>query len=230
VAPGTVTELWRYPVKSLRGERLDEAELEARGVPGDRLWAVTDGDGKLGSGKTTRRFRLLAGLFDLAAAGVPPRVTLPDGRALPLGAELDTFLRERYGDDTLTVAQETSVMHHDLSPLHVLTTSSLRWLAEHVPDSQVDRRRFRPNLLVETDGSERVEDRWVGRRFAVGDAIVEMTQRMERCVMTTNRQDELDQDPAILGAVTRFNDVCLGVAARVVQAGAVRVGDALRPL
>jgi uncharacterized protein YcbX len=227
---GTLAELWRYPVKSLRGEQLDEAELEERGIPGDRLWAVTDGDGKLGSGKTTRRFRLVPGLFDLAARGVPPAVTLPDGRNLELGAELDAFLRERYDDDTLTVARETTVMHHDLAPLHLLTTSSLRWLADRIPESDVDRRRFRPNLLVEMPGSERVEDGWVGRRFELGSARVEVTQRMERCVMTTNPQEELGHDPAILRAVTQLNEVCLGVAARVVQPGVVRVGDALRPL
>jgi uncharacterized protein YcbX len=225
-----VAELWRYPVKSLRGEQVDETELEERGIPGDRLWAVTDADGKLGSGKTTRRFRLLPGLFDLAAHGLPPRVTLPDGRQLPLGAELDAFLRERYGEETLTVAQEATVPHHDLAPLHLLSTSSLRWLADRIPGSQVDRRRFRPNLLVETPGSERVEDGWLGRRFALGTATVEVTQRMERCVMTTNPQEELGRDPAILRAVTELNDVCLGVAARVVQPGVVRVGDALRPL
>jgi uncharacterized protein YcbX len=227
---GTVAELWRYPVKSLRGEQVDEAELEARGIPGDRLWAVTDGDGKLGSGKTTRRFRLLAGLFDLAARGVPPTVTLPDGRAVPLGSELDAFLRERYGDETLTVARETTVMHHDTAPLHLLTTGSLRWLADRLPSSEVDRRRFRPNVLLETAGSELVEDGWVGERFALGGAVVEVTQRTERCVMTTNPQEELGHDPAILRAVTELNEVCLGVLARVVRPGVVRVGDALRPL
>jgi uncharacterized protein YcbX len=227
---GTVAELWRYPVKSLRGERVDEAELKERGIPGDRLWAVTDGDGKLGSGKTTTRFRLLVGLFDLAARGVPPTVTLPDGGDLPLGPELDAFLRERYGDATLTVARESTVMHHDTAPLHLLTTASLRWLEDRLPASQVDRRRFRPNVLLETAGSEPVEDGWVGERFALGSAIVEVTQRTERCVMTTNPQEELGHDPAILRAVTELNEVCLGVLARVVQPGVVRVGDALRPL
>jgi uncharacterized protein YcbX len=85
-------------------------------------------------------------------------------------------------------------------------------------------------VLVEIPGGERLEDGWLGRRFALGSARIEVTQRMERCVMTTNPQEELGHDPAILRAVTRLNDVCLGVAARVVQPGVVRVGDALRPL
>src|SRR5438045_4211755 len=121
---GTVIELWRYPVKSLRGEQLDEAELDERGFLGDRLYAVTDSDGKLGSGKTSTRFRRLDGLFDLRSTGIdPPLVTLPDGRELPAGdPALDAFLTDRYGD-TLTVARETTVMHHDAAPLHLLTTS-----------------------------------------------------------------------------------------------------------
>jgi uncharacterized protein YcbX len=227
---GAVAELWRFPVKSFRGEQLDEVELEERGIPGDRLWAVTDGEGKLGSGKTTNRFRLLKGLFDLSAKGVPPTVTLPDGRELPLGPEVDAFLHERYGDDTLTVARETTVMHHDTAPLHVMTTASLRWLADRLPASQVDRRRFRPNVLVDVAGSELVEDAWPGARFALGGAEIEVVKRCERCVMTTNRQEELEHDPAILRTLTEENEINLGVLARVVRPGAVRVGDALRPL
>jgi uncharacterized protein len=98
----TVAELWRYPVKSLLGEQLQEVQVEERGVVGDRLYAVTDRNEKLGSGKTSRRFRRLDGLFDLRArdGGERPIVTLPDGRELSVGgSELDAFLSERYGDE-----------------------------------------------------------------------------------------------------------------------------------
>jgi uncharacterized protein YcbX len=228
---GTVLELWRYPVKSLLGERLDEAQMESRGLVGDRLYAVTDGQGKLGSGKSSNRFRRLDGLFELGSRGVePPVVTLPDGRELAAGdPELDAFLSERYGD-RLSVARETSVMHHDASPLHLLTTSSLRWLAERIPSSMIDRRRFRPNILLETAGSDLVEDGWVGSRFALGSAVVVVTGRADRCVMTTNPQEELPKDPAVLRAVTELNGECLGVFADVEQPGTVHLGDTLRQL
>jgi uncharacterized protein len=140
----TVVELWRYPVKSLLGEQLEEVELEKRGVVGDRLFAVTDGEGKLGSGKTSTRFRRLDGLFELHArsGAKSPLVTLPDGRELAAGdEELEEFLSERYGD-RLHIARESAVPHHDAAPLHLLTTSSLQWLARELPASQVDRRRF----------------------------------------------------------------------------------------
>jgi uncharacterized protein YcbX len=228
----TVIELWRYPVKSLLGEQMDVAELEHRGVRGDRRFAVTDRKGKLGSGKTTRRFRLLRGLFDLRARtdGGRTLVTLPDGRELDVGdVQLDIFLSERYGD-RLQVLEESVVPHHDVAPLHLLTTASLRWLGRQLPASKIDRRRFRPNIFLDVAGEGLVEDRWVGRRFALGSAVVRILDRTERCVMTTNAQQELPNDPAVLRAVTQLNNVCFGVLAAVDQPGLVRVGDVLKTI
>ena len=228
----TVAELWRYPVKSLLGEQLREVEVDTRGLVGDRLYAVTDRDGKLGSGKTSQRFRRLDGLFDLQArsGGERPLVLLPDGRELEVGdAELDAFLSERYADE-LRVLQEDGVPHHDAAPLHLLTTSSVRWLRSILSASRIDARRFRPNVLLETAGADLAEDAWVGRRFALGSTVIRVDERTERCVMTTNAQSELPQDPAVLRAVTELNDVCLGVNASVERGGIVRVGDAFRAL
>jgi len=230
--PATVLELWRYPVKSFLGERLDAVEVDARGVRGDRLFAVTDRNGKIGSGKTTRRFRRLPGLFELCARsdGDAALVTLPDGRVLAVGdARLDAFLSERYGDE-LHVLRESAVPHLDAAPLHLLTTAALRWLQEALPASVIDRRRFRPNVVVAVAGTQVVEDGWVDRRFSLGGAIVRIVDRTERCVMATNAQDELPKDPSVLAAVTKLNDMCFGVSAAVERPGAVRVGDAMRPL
>lgn len=228
----TVAELWRYPVKSLLGEQVQAVQVEERGFVGDRLYAVTDRNGKLGSGKTTRRFRRLDGLFDLRArsGGERPSVTLPDGREFAAGdAELDAFLSERYGDE-LRVLREDGVPHHDAAPLHLLTTASLRWLGKRIPASQIDRRRFRPNVLLEASDAALVEDAWVGRRFALGSAVIRVVERTERCVMTTAAQSELPKDPSVLRAVTALNDACLGIYASVEQGGFVRVGDSLRAL
>ena len=228
----TVVELWRYPVKSLLGEQLQAVQVEQRGLAGDRLYAVADREGKLGSGKTTRRFRRLDGLFELRARtrGDRPLVTLSDGRELEAGdPELDAFLSERYGDE-LRVACESTVPHHDAAPLHLLSTSSLRWLANNLPASEVDRRRFRPNVLLDVAGADLLDDAWVGRRFALGSAAIRVVERTERCVMTTNAQSELPKDPDILRAVTELNGACLGVFASVEEPGVVRVGDSLRPL
>lgn len=225
----TVLELWRYPVKSLLGERLDAVELEERGARGDRRFAVTDRDGKLGSGKATARFRRLDGLFELRARtdGGRVLVALPDGRELRAGGpSLDAFLGERYRDE-LRVLEEATVRHHDAAPLHLLTTASLRWLQAQLPCSLVDRRRFRPNVLLDAPGDGVLEDGWIGRRFGLGEAVVRIVERAKRCVMTINPQAELPRDPAVLQAVTELNDLCLGVFATVEQPGTVRTGDAL---
>ena len=84
---GRVSELHRYPVKSLTGEQVPRLRVEERGVVGDRLWSVRDPDGKLGSGKSSRRFRRMPGLLELRARydepydGVPV-LTFPDGRTV----------------------------------------------------------------------------------------------------------------------------------------------------
>jgi uncharacterized protein YcbX len=217
-------------VKSLLGEQLDEVDVDERGVIGDRLFAVTDRSGKLGSGKTSQRFRRLDGLFELRAQGdaTEPRVTLPGGRELRVGdSRLDAFLTGRYGDE-LRVVRESSVSHHDAAPLHLLTTSSLRWLADRLPSSAVDRRRFRPNVLLDGGpAAELLEDGWVGARFALGSALICVRGRTDRCVMTTNAQSELPQDPAILRAVTELNDTFLGVFADVERPGTIRIDDRL---
>jgi len=227
-----VLELWRYPVKSLLGEALDEIEVDGRGVVGDRVFAVTDRDGKIGSGKTTRRFRCLQGLFELRARSGGERaiVTVPDGRELRVGdPRLDSFLSERYGDDVRVLA-ESSVRHHDAAPLHLLTTASLRWLQAALPLSLIDRRRFRPNILLNVPGSDLVEDGWLGARFRLGTAVIRILDRSERCVMATNAQDDLPNDPAILRGVAKLNESCFGVYAAVETPGHVRVGALLRPL
>ena len=170
----TVVELWRYPVKSLLGEVLDEVTLEQRGVVGDRLYAVTDRNGKLGSGKTTTRFRRLDGLFELRArvADEQTLVTLPDGRELAQGdPALDAFLSDRYSDE-LRVARENAV-----SASRRVSAASAHdrfggMAREQLPASQIDRRRFRPNMLLDAEGRGLVEDAWVGRRFALGDAVI----------------------------------------------------------
>jgi len=136
---------------------------------------------------------------------------------------------ERYGDDVQVLA-ESSVRHHDAAPLHLLTTASMRWLQAALPLSLIDRRRFRPNILLNVPGSDLVEDGWLGARFRLGTTVIRILDRSERCVMATNAQDDLPNDPAILRGVAKLNESCFGVYAAVETPGHVRVGALLRPL
>jgi MOSC domain-containing protein len=225
----TVLELWRYPVKSLQGESLEEVAVETRGLAGDRLYAVTDAQGRIGSGKTSQRLRRLDGLLELRArsGNEMPLVTLPDGRRLDVESpQLGDFLSQRYGAH-LSVDREHANLHHDAAPMHLLTTSSLEWLAGQLPASQINSRRFRPNIVLECASEGRIEDAWVGRRFALGSTVISVTERTQRCVMTINQQADLPHDATILAAVAKLNDNCLGVFAKIDQPGVVRIGDQL---
>ena len=78
---GVIAALWRYPVKSMLGEECAEVELETRGVRGDRRFAVRGDDGRLGSGKNSRRHRHIEGLFTFRSRyeGEVPEIAFPDG-------------------------------------------------------------------------------------------------------------------------------------------------------
>lgn len=227
---GRVVALWRYPVKSMLGEAVSTLPIEPRGAVGDRLFAIRDPDGKLGSGKNTRRFRRIDGLLDFRSRldGAVPVVRFPNGS-------------ERRGDDTaidaaltaalgtpVTLAREAAVQHHDVAPLHVLSTGALAWLAGQLPHSAIDVRRFRPNLVIDTGRDGIVEQEWLDRELAIGQEVrIRITQPTERCVMTTMPQEALPPDPGVLRCLAERNAHCLGVYAAVVTPGTIACGDAI---
>jgi uncharacterized protein len=227
---GRVREVWRYPVKSLVGERLAAVGVDGRGVLGDRLWSLRDADGKFGSGKTTRRFRRMDGLLELAAASVDgvPVVTFPDGRRIRGDdADLAAALSAHVGRP-VSLGQETSISHFDEGPLHLLTEASRAAVVQAL-GREVETRRFRPNLVIETDaGAEFPEDEWIGARVAVGESVVvSIRGGMTRCVMVDLPQAGLARQDGVLRTISARNDSRLGVVADVVRGGIVREGDAV---
>jgi uncharacterized protein len=229
---GVVAGLARYPVKSVLGEELDEAVLDARGLVGDRVWAVYTEDGGIGSGKASTRFRRIEGLLSLRSSlrGDVPDLHLPDGRTFPVddpaaGEALAALFSRR-----LTLRPETTVQHHDDSPVHVVTTAALRALGNDL-DGPVDPVRFRANLLLDVDGVGHVEDAWAGRNLAVGDEVVlGVRGGMQRCVMVTMAHGGVPPDGRILTTLGRTHDTDFGSAVLVVRAGRIRRGDAVRLL
>jgi uncharacterized protein len=217
-------------VKSFLGESLDQLHFDRRGAEGDRLYAVHNVEGKFGSGKTTRRFRLIEGLFGFRAYdqdGVPV-VIFPSGQKLRGDDPLIHAMLSATLGQPVTLTKEADVSHFEAGPVHLLTTASLDWLRSQLSGSQIDERRFRPNIVIRGGGSERVEDHWLGQRLSIGGAELVITSKTERCVMVTFAQSELEPDPRVLKTVAKLNDVCLGVYADVVKPGGIRVGDELR--
>lgn len=210
-----VAEVWRYPVKSMAGERLAVADIDARGLVGDRRWALRDPAGKLASGKSSRRFTNVDGVRAWTAR--------LEGRALPelrspegVACEADEVARRL--DRDLVLAEEDAVPHHDAEPVHLVTTASLAWLRQRLPGAPVDAGRVRANLLVEVEGDGLVEDGWVGRTLRIGSVELVVAEPTERCVMVGGDA---------LRVVADGNDRCLGVYARVTRPGTLGEGAAV---
>lgn len=283
-----VEQLWRFPVKSMAGESITEAEITAAGVVGDRGYALIDTEtGKVVSAKHPARWR---GILDCRAAYVetprrgaplpPVTIDLPDGTstrsdvpevdktlseffdrevtlALPAATE---YLIDEYVPDTPDVRPEgyrdeltqTPIgagmfrqhglpamvpedSFFDLMPLSVLSTASLARLAELAPESRVDQRRFRMNVIVSDTDTGFVENDWLGHTLAIGDSAgLLIMLPTPRCVMTNLAQGDLPKDANILKTTTVHNRVdvvdagkypCLGAYAIVAAPGTVRVGD-----
>jgi uncharacterized protein YcbX len=115
----------------------------------------------------------------------------------------------------------------DAYPISVMTTSAMRSLADALPDSEIDIRRFRPNLLVDTgDDPGHPELGWGGRALGVGEVELELLTGIPRCVMVTREiDDNLGVDRSVLRHIVADLDQVLGVYARVTTPGSVSVGD-----
>lgn len=161
-------------------------------------------------------------------------------RVLPEGADLERELREVFGrlpDEPLPdlmvfppeILEFTSPLgtYFDAYPLHVLTTASLATLGHGAPPGRFDRRRFRPNVLVETPAGTTglPEAGWTGRTLRVGGAEVRVEMPAVRCSMTIRAQPDLPADPEVLRTIVREGAQNLGAYASIVRPGDVTVGD-----
>jgi uncharacterized protein YcbX len=231
-SPGRLVALRRHPVKSLVGEDLTVADIDERGLHGDRAWAVRDEDGRFGSGKTTRRFRQMDGLLRLRSRleGEVPVVELPDGATYAgPGPDVDAAL-SRYVGRPVTLAPEGVVSHFDEGPLHLVTTGQLARLGQ-VHGAPVDVRRLRPNLLVDSGSADPSFDErdWLGRRVRVGtDVVLRPLRPMTRCVMVDLEQADLPAADGLLRTISAANLLFLGLVVEVLRPGRVRVGDEIR--
>ena len=222
---GRVASLHRYPVKSLAGERLDVVDLDGRGVVGDRIWSIRTAEGKLGSGKNTRRFAAVPGLLLVrgrtTAEGVT--VTLPNGAQYAVAdgegdAALSTFLGQM-----VSLAREIDVDHFDDGPVSIIGAASVDALAAEV-GADVDPSRFRANLVLE-GLAPFAEDELVGQRIRIGSAELQVELHSTRCVMIDQETADLPAQPRNLYTLGRLHDACLGVVARVVEPGRIEIGD-----
>lgn len=223
---GTVVVCARYPVKSVQGEQPERLPLERAGVPGDRRWALRTEDGKRGSGKNTHRWARLNHMLEMSARydGRTALLRLPDGREFDVASpELPAVLSTVVGRP-VTVTSTEEGPHFDAAPIHLVTSATLRWWSARVPGAAVGWQRARPNLVIDVEGPERVEDGWLGRRLRVGSALLEVSSPTIRCVMVTQDQLGLGTAADLLRVLAPY-ELSLGVYASVLEPGSVAPGD-----
>lgn len=119
--------------------------------------------------------------------------------------------------------------YYDAFPLLIMSTSAFRAMTDALPESAIDIRRFRPNLVIDTgDESGHPELGWAGKTLRVGDVELEIVVGCPRCVMVTREiDDDTPQDRTVLRHIVRELDQNVGVYATVTRPGSVRVGDAV---
>jgi uncharacterized protein len=245
-----VAQLWRHPVKSFQGEQAPEVVVEQDGLRGDRQWGVRDAaTGRVLTGRREPRLlhasaRLVANQAELhLPTGDVCRGTGPATDAALsawLGAPVSLVAAaaeppsqaEYFADatDDSSAAIEWTMPSGrfvDAAPLLVLTTASLRSGASLYPAGNWDVRRFRPNVLVDTDRDGWYEDDWCGRTVRIGDVHLVPQQPCVRCTMVTRAQPGLERDIDVYRAVARHHNGNLGVWTAVQTPGTIRVGDAV---
>src|SRR3954471_14707977 len=207
----TVTAIWRYPVKSMAGVRLQSTELTVTGLVGDRVVQVYDRHARV---VTARRFsRLLRHHATLSIDGEP----LVDG--LPWRSREVAVLVEAAGGAGAPLKQFDGPERFDILPLLVCTDGAVSMFGRDV-------RRLRPNLMI--GGVEGMAERtWPGAVLRLPEAEIALADLRGRCVMTTYDPDTAEQDPGVLrDIVRRFGgQLCLNAA--VTRAGRVEVGHAI---
>jgi len=244
-----VAQLWRYPVKSLLGERLPELRLVGDGVDGDRMWGIQDrSDGRILTAR--REPRLLFASSRMAEHDGLPVIILPDGQelmgpgpdtdaalsawlakpvTLVAAAESDAARAEYFADATNDASQALEWTMPkgrfvDSSPVLVMTTAGLRGCASAYSSGVWDVRRFRPNILIELDGEGWHEDDWAGRQMNVGSAQVVPRRRCIRCTMVTRAQPGLEKDVDIYKTLHRTHGGEAGMWTQVIQPGVISEG------
>jgi uncharacterized protein len=204
-----VGELWRYPVKSLRGEPLRRVDLAGGGIPGDRAVHVVDGRGALLTARDRHDLLLLRAT--LAADGEPQ----VDGHRWD-SPEAAARVQAAAGDGARLVRSDGGHRFDD-TELLVATDGAVAWMGR-------DRRRFRPNLLIE--GVEGLAERdWPGSRLLVGEALLEVRWLCRRCVMTTLDPDTAVRDQDVLRRINLELGGLFALNCDVARPGRIAVGD-----
>ena len=256
---GKVDSLWRYPVKSMRGEELDETFASFSGIYGDRLFAFESSASPKGFPYLTAREqqRLLqchprfrhpdkaarpVNLTEAESMGANPvwadpsdlmvDVETPDGGTLAIDdpALIEMLRADIDQKHQVTLMQSQRAMA-DCRPVSIFSLQSVQQLGEET-GMPVDKRRFRANVYVDlTSAKGFAENELVGQSVRIGPkAVITILERDSRCMMITLDPDTGEQTPAILKKVAQAHDGMAGVYGAVLVEGMLRKGDSVELL
>ena len=246
--------LWRYPVKSMRGEALQQAFVGFAGVYGDRFYAFVDSKARKGFPYLTAREQTSMLLYSPTyqnaeqmlkppnlseAEALPPGVTpiysdrfpvevhTPSGDVLALDdPSLIGRLSEGLRDEHQLSLRCSHRSMTDCRPISLFANQTVRQLSEEV-GADLDKRRFRANIYVDlASGVGFGEDEWVGHTLRIGSkAVIAVVGRDPRCKMITLDPKTGEANPELMRKVARLHDGNAGVYAAVLVEGSIGPGD-----
>jgi uncharacterized protein YcbX len=231
---GQVSELVRYPIKSMAGTATESAFLGWHGLDGDRRFAFRrlGDDSGLPWLTASRVPELLLyhpyGLDESTGEPLPTHVRTPAGTHVELrSVELQSEVAERVGSSVELMKLKHGIF--DEAPVSVITLATIAGIGGEA-GADLDRRRFRANIVLETrDREPFLEDGWVGCTLVFGNSeprpAVRVTLRDARCMVVNLDPDTGTQDARVLKTVVRLNKNNAGVYGTVLQTGTIRVGD-----
>ena len=233
---GAVEAIFRYPVKSMGGERLEVAELGWYGIEGDRRLAFRRTDDRSGMPWLTA-----SKLPDLllfaphrreggAPRDLPTHIRTPDGEEIPVfGEDLAKEVGRRYGAPVQMMQLRHGIF--DEASISVIASDTVREIGR-LSVRSLDVRRFRPNILVRLLRSASFqEDEWVGGVLSFGEGddapAIAVTMRDERCSIVNLDPDSASPAPEVMKAVVRANQNTAGIYGAVTRIGRLAVGQTI---
>ena len=232
---GHVEALFRYPVKSMRGEQLEVADLGWHGLEGDRRLAFRRVEDRsempwLTASKLPELVRFTPCRADGAQQGLPTHVRTPDGQEMPVfGDDLAAEIARRYGAPVQMMQLKNGIF--DDACVSVIAAETVEEIGR-LAGLSLDVRRFRPNLVVRLlRPGPFQEDEWLDSVLAFGEEddapAISITMRDVRCSMVNLDPDSARPAPEVLKAIVRVNDNNAGVYGAVTRTGKLAVGQSI---
>ena len=234
---GHVEAIFRYPVKSMAGERLETAKVGWHGVDGDRRLALRRTQAQNGFPWLTASKLAEMILFTPIRHGSDGDADLPTHVRTPEGIEMEVFgdelraeMERRHGSPVEMTHIRSGIF--DDATISVIATDTIQEIGR-LSGASADTRRFRPNIVVRLNESGPFrENAWVGGTLSFGDPAkgprISVTMHDIRCVMINFDPDSAQSSPEVLKAVVRNNDKTAGIYGTIVRTGEIAVGQPIR--